>query len=311
MSARVLPDLRVVTPEPLDRPRGAVRRYDHEQICKDFAEHHSIRKIVEKYGCCDLTARNIVKGPVGVRSTKSRFVSRPLDGQRADMPPYDHPALMAGHTIYPATVRDTRDRWALKSGHNTAKIGAEILKGKWKGFPVYTLTLEERATCPKTCAHWRSCYGNKMHLADRVQAGPNLEWRLEREVAALELDHQSGFVIRLHNLGDFYSVAYVELWAKLLDRHSALHCFGYSARWRAKGDPIALALLTLVENNWNRFAIRMSDAPVDACSTISIEHPYQAPDDAIICPEQIGKTESCSTCGLCWQSKRRIAFLQH
>jgi hypothetical protein len=76
---------------------------------------------------------------------------------------------MSGRTIFPGTVRPARssDRWALKRGEHSRKIGDEILKSKWKGFPVWTLTLEERATCPRTCQHWRSCYGNKISLAAR------------------------------------------------------------------------------------------------------------------------------------------------
>ena len=244
------------------------------------------------------------------RRTKSRFASKPLDNQPASMPPYNHPALIGGHTLYPPTVRAGRDRWALKSAVNTAKIGGEIIKGKWADFPAYTLTLEERATCPRSCCHWRSCYGNKMHWSDRVQAGPDLEWRLEREVALLDIDHPAGFAVRLHNLGDFYSVEYVELWAKLLERHPALHVWGYTARWHVN-DPIAAALIPVIERHWNRFAVRYSDAPAETCSTITVEHPYQVPADAILCPEQVGKSESCSTCALCWGSKRRIAFLQH
>ena len=102
--------------------------------------------------------------------------------------------------------RGAADQWCLKSGENSAKIGGLIVKGRWRGFPVYTLTLEERATCPRTCHHWRSCFGNGTHLADRIAAGANLEWRLEREVALLDIDHPRGFVVRLHVLGDFYSV---------------------------------------------------------------------------------------------------------
>lgn len=247
-----------------------------------------------------------------VRKTKSRFASRPLGGQSASMPPYDHPALVGGHTLYPTTVRRGRDRWALKQGENSAKIGGEILKGKWTGFPVYTLSLEERATCPRSCRHWRSCMGNKMNWADRVAAGPDLEWRLEREVALLDIDHPEGFAVRLHVLGDFYSTAYVALWAKLLERHAALNVWGYTAR-HDRDDAIAAALVALARRRWDRFALRFSNAPANfaGCSTISVEHPYQVPADAILCPEQVGKTESCSTCGLCWQSKRRVAFIQH
>jgi hypothetical protein len=82
--------------------------------------------------------------------------------------------------------------------------------------------------------------------------------------------------------------------------------FAYTAHWN---DPIAAALASL--GHWDRFAMRFSNAPLETRSTISVEHPYQVPPDAILCPEQIGRTESCSTCGLCWQSERRIAFLQH
>ena len=246
------------------------------------------------------------------RLTKSRFASRPLDDKPASMPPYNHPALTEARTIYPSTVRGGRDRWALKSGENSAKIGGLIMKGRWTGFPVYTLTLEERATCPTSCHHWRSCYGNRMQYADRVAAGPDLEWRLAREVALLAAYHPHGFVVRLHILGDFYSVDYVALWRQLLERHPALHIFGYTARWQ-EGDPTAAALMALVRDQWERFAIRFSNAPADSArpATISIEHPLQCPTDAIVCPEQIGLTESCSTCALCWGSQRRVAFIQH
>jgi hypothetical protein len=108
--------------------------------------------------------------------------------------------------------------------------------------PIYTLTLEERASCPLTCKHWRSCYGNGMMVASRVQAGPELEARLEREIEVLDVRHVKGFVVRLHVLGDFYSVEYVELWRRLLRQYSTMRIWGYTARIDAKNDPIAAAL---------------------------------------------------------------------
>jgi hypothetical protein len=249
------------------------------------------------------------------RVTKSRWAAVPLNGRSASLPPHDHPAIVGGRTIYPATVtaprRDAGALWALKSASNSKKIGGEILKGRWKGLPAYTLTLEERATCPTTCRHWRSCYGNKMHLAQRMQAGPDLEWRLVREVALFDIEHLNAFAVRLHNLGDFYSVEYVELWGRLFERHPALHVWGYTAHW---DDPIAAALVSLIKRHGDRFAMRFSNAPQPFAAgptTITIESIAQKPADAILCPEQTGKTESCSTCALCWQTNRRIAFLQH
>jgi hypothetical protein len=57
--------------------------------------------------------------------------------------------------------------------------------------------------------------------------------------------------------------------------------------------------------------MRVSNGPFPLRSTVTIASVRQKPADSILCPEQVGKTESCSTCGLCWQSERRIAFLQH
>lgn len=155
-----------------------------------------------------------------------------------------------------------------------------------------------------------NCYGNNMHLAKRARHGADFETRLAAELAVLQSRHPGGFAVRLHVLGDFYSVEYVRLWASFLDRFRSLFVFGFTARWRRE-DPIAVELLRLVIARRERFAIRFSNAPVDEDSTVSIEHPVQKPADAIICPAQLGKTESCGTCGLCWHSRRRIAFLQH
>lgn len=226
------------------------------------------------------------------------------------MPAVDNPAFSEGRTIFPTTVYPVEGlRNLLVEGKNSRKIGDAITKGPAKGFPIFTLTLEERKTCP-VCAHWRSCYGNNMHLAKRIEHGPEFEARLEAELVILQSRFPRGFAVRLHVLGDFYSVEYVRLWERFLGRFRSLFVFGFTARWR-RDDPIARELVDLVVREWGRFSVRFSDAPVDECSTVSIEHPRQKPDDAIICPAQTGKTESCGTCGLCWHTRRRIAFLTH
>lgn len=42
----------------------------------------------------------------------------------------------------------------LVSGFLNVKIGRDVRKGKWKGYWIYTLSLEARATCPRSCEHW-------------------------------------------------------------------------------------------------------------------------------------------------------------
>lgn len=253
--------------------------------------------------------------PLGIKdgsSVMSRMAPRAAAEITArGMPAVTNPAFVEDRTIYPSTRTDPLSALnVLVSGHNSWKIGSVVTKGRWKGYPVFTLTLEERATCPRSCAHWRSCYGNHMRFAKRLIHGAGLEVRLASDLLKLQHRHPDGFVVRLHVLGDFYSVKYVELWRTFLDRFPALNAFGFSARWQRE-DPIAVALIGLVAERWDRFAIRFSNAPIDECATVSIEHPVQKPADAVVCPQQLGKTAACATCGLCWHSRRRIAFLRH
>lgn len=268
---------------------GRQRLFDREAIAKAAATL-TLEAVARKFGCSVQTVLIAKKEhepkpapPLPARKTQSRHVSEPLDGQVARMPPWDHPALMEGRTIYPGTVVSPLDRGSsgvFSSGENTAKIGGRVLKGAWSGFPIYTLALEERATCPRSCGHWRSCYGNKMHLARRHRHGPELEWAVQRDVAALERAHPDGFTIRLHTLGDFYSYDYVELWRMLLERHPALHVFGYTARVEG---PIAEALaLTVRRFGWRRFAMRFSNYDHEAGTTVSIRLPRATGQDRVV-----------------------------
>jgi hypothetical protein len=250
------------------------------------------------------------RGPKTV-TTEKRHGSYGLEGRPATLPAIDNPALSEGRTIYPSTVVPVEGlNNILVAGVNARKIGSHISKGPAKGFPIFTVTLEERKTCPSSCRHWASCYGNNLHFAKRIEHGEAFERRLENELAVLQSRYPSGFAVRLHILGDFYSVQYVQLWARFLKQFRSMFVFGFSARWEWS-DPIARELIPLVMAEWGRFSIRFSNAPIDECSTVSIEHPRQKPANAIICPAQQNKTGSCGNCALCWHTKRPIAFLQH
>ena len=297
--------------------RGAPRRITVEAVRILFEQNKTHDEMLDELKCSRATLlARLAEGGMRRRKRqngkrKTRHRPHEVLSKTATVPPANNPAVSEGHTLYPSTVVPVLGvQNLLVAGINSAKLGSRIEKGRWKGFPVYSLTLEERATCPASCRHWRSCFGNSMNLAKRIEHGAALEWRLQHEVALLASRHPGGFAVRLHVLGDFYSVQYVELWRSLIKQYPALHVFGFSARWQSS-DPIAVALVQTVLSNWDRFAIRFSNAPVDECATVSIEHPGAAPSDAVVCPQQLGKTESCSTCAFCWQSKRRVAFIQH
>lgn len=298
--------------------RGPPSKFTETELRAALDEGLSDEAAAERFGCSLALVKakrrllGIMRYKTGPRvmRARSRFKSKPV-AKGATMPPVDHPALAEAHTIYPASVHEVEglDR-LLIDGKNSWKIGDRITKGALKGFPIYTLTLEERATCPDSCRHWRSCYGNHMNWARRIKHGPEFEERLGHELAIMQSRHPKGFAVRLHVLGDFYSPDYVRLWAGFLGKFKTLFVFGFTARID-EHDEISAALRTVVAQYPTRFAIRFSNSPERRMSTVSVEHPRQVPKDAILCPQQVGKTQSCGTCALCWQSTRPIAFLHH
>lgn len=222
-----------------------------------------------------------------------------------------HPALVEGRTLYRARVVPAAAVGRLlKSGVNSRKIGGRVMKGRWAGMPVYTLTLEERATCPRSCVQWADCYGNKMNWSQRLQGGAELERRLANELATLAEKHPGGFVVRLHVLGDFYSVGYVRRWLEWLEIFPMLRVFGYTA-WQ-HGTPIGDLVAASARTMWPRFAVRTSGAGGQRGTVVVYRRP-EGPvvDGAIVCPAQTGRSDCCATCALCWATERPIAFMAH
>lgn len=320
---QVLPSL--IVNNDREPPTQFARRVTVEAVRLLFDAGKTDVQIASELGCSGQTIRNKraaggmqrARGPrsprpMAAKTVKSRFDSKSYLDRQAVLPPANHPAFEEGRTIYPATVTSVEGlNNVLISGANHWKLGERIVKGAWSGFPIFALTLEERATCPVSCKHWRSCYGNQMNWSKRIKNDPAFEDRLGHELAILNSRFPKGFAVRLHVLGDFYSIEYVELWRSFLTRFPALRVFGFSARWDMKRDPIADALVRLTADECDRFAIRFSNAPLDEHATVSVEHPKQVPDDAVLCPQQTGQTQSCGTCALCWSTSKRIAFIQH
>jgi len=211
------------------------------------------------------------------------------------------------YTIYRKSVRPPTAN-TLKPGKNNKKLGWIVTARKWVGKKVFSLTLEERSTCPTTCHHWEDCYGNNMPFAHR-HSKKGLIHQLRREVGDLISRHPAGVVIRLHVLGDFYSIPYVQFWRKMLMEHPTLSIFGYTARM----DRIGRSILDLNGDFPEQCVIRYSSN----CETINYPEKtlFAANEDFegqhFVCPEQTSKVESCADCGLCWTSPRTVKFLSH
>lgn len=216
-------------------------------------------------------------------------------------------------TRYPASRRPVphkaRLRLLKRAGANKKLGGPLITKGRYRGQTLYSLTLEERATCPSSCANWDCCYGDNMPFAHRYPAGPELEAALDLELEALAA--RGPFTVRLHVLGDFYSVAYVERWADWTGRHPELHVFGYT-HW-PRGTPIGDAVERWASQYPDRVSLLRSDG-TDVRDTLpramTVGRVAQAAPGTVLCPEQTHGVP-CSACGLCMSGRTAVSFRNH
>jgi len=139
--------------------------------------------------------------------TRTRFVKteKRHQGHKTALMPQDATGTrFTGRILQP-------DANILVSGFNNIKIGKIVRKGRLRGYHIFTLSLEERKTCPTSCQHWQTCYGNNMPFAKRVDhTHPDFLSLLEASIAKLcatAKKRGSGILVRLHALGDFFQYA--------------------------------------------------------------------------------------------------------
>lgn len=259
-------------------------------------------------------------------STLARFVNapvtEPVHRSSAALNPR-HPALREGRTIFPSRVFDAseRDR-VLISGENNAKLGKQVTVGAWSGFPIYTMSLEERATCPRSCAAWAECYGNGLPAAVRFRYTPSLLSAIYRDLTILSRrrSRKNGFVVRLHVLGDFPDARYAREWARWSTEFPMLHIEGYTAHPRHS--EIGSIIAAMNAKRPERWQIRNSvapDAPYEPMQVTTLwekpsQNSYDPETKTMVCPQELGKTATCGTCGACWKPELnhvRVAFFGH
>lgn len=220
--------------------------------------------------------------------------------------------------MLPMTLTTTRFRKSIKSpksgvrvlkpGSSNAKLGFRITSKVWRYKRLYSLTLVERDTCPRSCHHWDDCYGNNMPFAHRFDIEGLME-QLAIEIPELIEKHPAGIVIRLHVLGDFFSTEYVAFWERMLTEYPTLSLFGYTAR--EIDSDIGKAIYVMNLRYGERCIIRYSRNQ----SFDTVGQSYAAEEsftgESFTCPEQTGKLDSCADCGLCWTVAKTVRFLSH
>jgi hypothetical protein len=267
----------------------------------------------------------------------------------------NHPSIDAMTTIHPKLVLHQKNElfirggekivkqaiFPLKSGINNKKLCGEngrkipyTIKGRWMNMPIYSLTLVERETCPTYCKFIRLCYGNDMMLAHRYQITNEVLDLIEDQLQFLNRTNKSGFLVRLHVLGDFDTPEYAAFWNMCLTSYKRLHIWGYTARLRfsslderynSNDSKIFKIVESMNLNHSDRCFIRFSgyeDNPEKVNYRIALSESEPLAQElldkkkAIVCPYQVKDkktgqrlTSSCSSCGLCWSNNFNKAIV--
>lgn len=215
-------------------------------------------------------------------------------------------------TIFLKNVHEPADNM-IKSAKYNKKLGKTYDKvqiKKWKGASMMALTLEERKSCTPNCAVYDVCFGNNMPFAKRYDhTHPDFLPSLRRSIHAVA-GKGKPIVLRLHVLGDFFSRGYVDFWHEILDTYPNINAFGYTHHAHDDND-IGSSISKLNALFPERFAVRHSGDMNTKFRTRVIKDGESVLPGEIICPEELGKTTGCTTCGICWSSQKPVVFLEH
>jgi len=132
--------------------------------------------------------------------------------------------------------------------------------------------------------------------------------KIEEEIGFLLAKHKHGVVIRLHVLGDFYSMDYVQFWMRMLTMHPKLSIFGYT------GVPvdgnIATSIQLMNSIYTSQCFIRFSrNNEFDDEGSYAAEESFEG--KSFDCLEQTKKAKNCAACGLCWMTAKTVRFVTH
>lgn len=217
-------------------------------------------------------------------------------------------ALKLGCSAYEKSIKSPLESRIIKTASNNIKMTGDgkfsvIQRGRFIGLPFFKVSLEERKTCPKTCQQWDRCYGNNMPFAHRIDhTDPDFFRVLHSELTMLDAKHPHGFVVRLHELGDFYSVQYARFWLKALNEFSRLRIIGFTAR------PMDSKIGQVVEemnSNTRKCYIRFSGFRGDRGAVVDAKG-----KDVFQCPSY-SHGLTCAQCTLCWETQKCVSFKAH
>lgn len=226
--------------------------------------------------------------------------------------------LEAIHTLAEADAADLRRDALLQKGNG--KTGTE---GKYgavrltKGLPVHDCFWRTKV-CEQVCyaikfSTWgtlkQGMAGHYSRLAH--QDCESLYAYLERDIRAALVYEPDGFLIRIHEAGDFVSFAHIQVYHRLAEQFPNVQFWSYSRAWVDPTMAIALQAINELPNVVIRESLDASRPEGTGLAPVAYFGPKELePKGGFRCPEQLGGPK-CSDCGLCWRVNKPVIFKQH
>ena len=126
---------------------------------------------------------------------------------------------------------------------------------------------------------------------------------------------QGRAVLRIHESGDFFSVGYIRMWARVIASFPEVQFYAYTRSWRVETFRNELQQAAELSNFhlWGSTDSETGPAPGGWRDAYMMPKGTQRAERYATCPEQTGTQPDCSTCTLCWVAKpeARLAFIKH
>lgn len=195
---------------------------------------------------------------------------------------------------------------------------------------VFVWNLPSVATCPGA-SDW--CLSHCYNADSRESVFPIREWvenwwmiinqpeYLRSNIINQLSKAERPCAVRIHSSGDFFSKAYIEFWIDLVCSTEDTTFWSYTRSWTCSDLLPYLNRLRSIKNlqlfaSWDITmkynppkGWRRSYVYVDA---EAMSKHSQSNSEALICPEQIGRVDSCASCGFCLKHRNKdILFYFH
>lgn len=161
-------------------------------------------------------------------------------------------------------------------------------------------------TCPgKTPFCELYCYGLRGHFISEHVKQAN-DRRLEAslkpdfvDIIVREIQKTETPAFRLHVVGDFYTVEYVEKWITIAGILKTIIFFGSTRSWRCDFLSEAVKRFRDLPNVYMKASVDLTDTVKPACEW----RVWSVEGEGTPCPHDYGRVKSCAECRLCWTIK--------